>query len=132
MSRAKEPRVAVRNAGDEKQVQRAGESDRARAERERNEDIAVWGTYAGRAFTRRLLAQAGVYRLSMVSDPHWTAFNEGARNVGLQLLARMTTTAPDEYVLMEQEHAARELLEPSAPTPAPESESAEKSEDANS
>lgn len=125
MSGAKEPRVAVRNASDAKQVRRAGESDRARLERERNEDMSVWGTYAGRAFTRRFLVECGVYRLSMAKDPHWTSFNEGARNVGLQLLARMTTTAPDEYLLMEQEHAARELVQPSAP------ETTESTEDAS-
>lgn len=115
MSRAKEPRVAVRNAGDAQQVKRAKESDRARVERERNEDMAVWSTPAGRSFTRRLLAECGVYRLSMVTDPHFTAFNEGARNIGLQLLGLMTQTAPDEYLLMEQEHTAREQLEPSTP-----------------
>lgn len=126
--RSHPPRVAVANAGDPKQVQRAKESDRARAERERNEDMAVWGTYAGRAFTRRLLADCGVYRLSFASDPHFTAFNEGSRNIGLALLARMTTTAPDEYLLMEQEHAERETREASAPAPKEDPEATEDTE----
>lgn len=107
----------MRNAGDATQVKRARETDRARVERERNEDAAVWSTYNGRAFTRRMLAEAGVYRLSMANDPYWTAFNEGARNLGLQLLARMSTTAPEFYLLMEQEHNGREVHEASAPAP---------------
>lgn len=119
-SRAQPPRVAVRNAGDPGQVRRAKESDRARAERERNEDNAVWNTYDGRAFTRRLLAECGVYRLSMANDPLWTAFNEGGRNIGLQLMARMLDVAPGAYALMEQEHAERESREPRAPEPKPE------------
>jgi hypothetical protein len=110
-TRAQPPRVAVRNAGDRDQVKRAKESDRARAERERNEDAAVWGTYDGRAFTRRLLADCGVYRLSMANEQHWTAFNEGGRNIGLQLMARMHEIAPGAYALMEQEHAERESRE---------------------
>lgn len=121
-SRPHPPRVAVRNAGDPEQVKQAKESERARLEREHNEDVAVWNTYEGRAFTRRLLASCGVYQLSMASDPHWTAFNEGGRNVGLGLLVRMTETAPELYTLMEQEHAAREAREPRPPEPATPSE----------
>jgi hypothetical protein len=128
-TRPQEPRVAVRNAGDVKQVKKARESERARLERERNEDVAVWNTEDGRAFTRRLLEGCGVYELSMANDSHWTAFNEGGRNVGLGLLARMTTTAPDLYALMEQEHLTRQSREPSAPEPTESSESPETEED---
>jgi hypothetical protein len=110
-------RVAVRNAGDRDQVRRAKESDRARLERERNENLTVWNSYDGRAFTRRLLAECGVYRLSMATDPHITAFNEGGRNIGLWLMATMLETAPDAYTLMEQEHVERELREPRAAEP---------------
>lgn len=128
--RPQPPRVAVRNAGDVQQVKRAKESERARVERERNEDCAVWMTYEGRAFTRRLLADAGVFRLSMASDPHWTAFNEGGRNVGLALMARMIEEAPGMYVLMEEEHTAREQREARAPEPT-NTENAENTEDAH-
>jgi hypothetical protein len=114
VKRPETPRVAVRNAGDRDQVKRAGESDRARLERERNEEVAIWNTYEGRAFTRRLLAECGIYTLSMAQDPHWTSFNEGGRNVGLRLMARMLETAPDAYALMEREHAERESREPRA------------------
>lgn len=117
MTPPQQPRVAVRNAGDKDQVRRAKESDRARLERERNEDAAIWGTYEGRAFTRRLLASCGVFELSMQSDPYWTAFNEGGRNVGLGLMARMAETAPELFMLMEREHIARQTLEPRAPEP---------------
>lgn len=107
----------MRNAGDRDQVRRAKESERARLERERNENVAVWSSYDGRAFTRRLLAECGVFRLSMASDPHMTAFNEGGRNVGLWLMATMIETAPDAYALMEQEHIERESREPRAAEP---------------
>jgi hypothetical protein len=122
VKRPQEPRVAVRNAGDEQQVKRATESDRAREERERNEDVAVWNTYQGRAFTRRVLADCGVFRLSFAENPHFTSFNEGGRNVGLRLLARMNTIAPELYLLMEQEHLEREAREPRAPEPKPDEE----------
>lgn len=117
-------RVVVRNAGDPGQVKRAKESDRARLERELNEDLAVWNTYDGRAVTRRLLAECGVFRLSMAGDSHQTAFNEGGRNVGLRLLARMTESAPELYALMEREHTERETREPRAPEPTEEPDAA--------
>lgn len=117
---AKQPqaeRVAVRNASDAKQVKRAGETDRQRDERERNERFAVWNTYAGRAFTRQILRDAGLDELSMTDDPHWTAFNEGARNRGLALKARMIVEAPALSLLMEQEHIER--VQRDAPLPEP-------------
>lgn len=125
MTRSQQPRVAVRNAGDGDQVRRAKESERARLERERNEDAAIWGTYEGRAYTRRILADCGVYQLSMSQDPHWTAFNEGGRNVGLGLMARMAETAPDLFMLMEREHIERQTIEPRAPEPTEETDANE-------
>lgn len=118
MSRRPRPeRVAVRNASDPKQVKRAKETDRERDEREANERAVVWNTYHGRAFTRQILRDCGLDELSMVNDPHWTAFNEGARNRGLALKARMVVEAPDLYVLMEQEHVDRHTREQSVPEP---------------
>jgi len=121
----------VRNAADRKQIKKAKQAERARLERERNEDLAVWSTVAGRAYTRRLLAECGVFRTSMAADPHWTAYNEGGRNVGLRLLARMTENAPELYALMEREHIERQRLEPVAPEPM-EPEESEDSDDTTS
>lgn len=109
--RPTEPRVAVRNASDPKQVKRAREIERVRLERERNELLAVWNTYDGRAVQHRRLARCGVFRLSFSRDTHQTAFNEGERNIGLEELALMTALAPELYTLMMQEHGEREALD---------------------
>ncbi len=50
----------------------------------------------GRRFVRRLLENAGVFRLSFnATNESSTAFNEGARNQGLALLNEITEVAPE-------------------------------------
>lgn len=56
----------------------------------------------GRAFLRWLLGECGVYRTSFTGNST-TFFNEGKRDVGLQVLARVTTGHPDAYLTMLKE-----------------------------
>ena|ERR1044071_2893288 len=64
----------------------------------------VMSDQRGRRHVWRQLELAGVYRLSHTGEPHGTSFNEGQRNVGLRLLAEVSTHCPDEYMLMLKEH----------------------------
>lgn len=58
---------------------------------------------AGRRTVWWLLEEAGVFRTSMTAD-NWTFFNEGQRNLGLKLLARVQEHCPDEYARMTKEN----------------------------
>lgn len=62
---------------------------------------------AGRRIMWRLLETAGVYRLSFTGDYATTAFKEGARNMGLGLLAKLHTHCPDSYNKMVGERTAK-------------------------
>lgn len=61
------------------------------------------GDARGRRFVAALLAEARIFQPSMASDGLTLAFNEGARNQGLRLLARLTSDCPDFYLTMEKE-----------------------------
>lgn len=56
----------------------------------------------GRRFIWRLLEKAGVFRSSFTGNSE-TFFREGARNIGLQVLAMVHEHAPESYTLMLNE-----------------------------
>lgn len=58
----------------------------------------------GRRVVWRLLSLAGVYRSSFHGEEtHATAFAEGARNLGLQLINEIQRLCPEQYGLMFKE-----------------------------
>lgn len=85
------------------------EKSRIRREREIEDLKAVLGTPQGRRFIWRLLGQAGIFRPSFVAgSPDTTAFNDGARNQGLNLMAEVMSEAPKQFLTMQQEAMADE------------------------
>jgi hypothetical protein len=56
----------------------------------------------GRRILWRLLSMSGVFRTSMTGNSN-TFFNEGRRDIGLQLLAEVNEHSLDAYVLMLKE-----------------------------
>lgn len=56
----------------------------------------------GRRQMWRLISMTGVYRCSFTGNSH-TFFNEGQRNVGLQLVAKIHEFCPDQYAAMLKE-----------------------------
>lgn len=67
----------------------------------------VLSSKSGRRFVWHLLESAGVYRQSFTTDPLVTAFNEGNRRYGLEVLDLITRHAPEKFLLMQSEHHAR-------------------------
>lgn len=131
MARAKpqRERALVGNASDPEQVKRGKDVERVRAEQQLNDQRAVMSTREGRAECWRRLSECGVFKTSMSSDPHWTAYNEGRRAVGLRELAEMMERFPELYLTMQQEAIQRATDEPrGADTTSPESDSADSAE----
>lgn len=54
----------------------------------------------GRRIMYRWLEKTGVYRTSFNHSGSVTAFNEGARNIGLQFLHQIHETCPEHYLTM--------------------------------
>lgn len=68
------------------------------------EDIKwLMGNKRGRRIVHRLLANAGVFRLSFHTNALQMAFNEGNRNQGNALLALITEHCPERYAELQSE-----------------------------
>ena len=85
---------------------------RKKSGRKRRDDLSVVGalmeTRQGRAWIYGKLAGAHIWQQSFIQgSPDGTAFREGERNQGLQLLAEVQAASPQEYVTMCEEAAGR-------------------------
>lgn len=89
-----------------------GETERRRDE----EDLrAVMSTPAGRRFVWHIIDDmAGTFGKSFTGEPLSSAFNEGRRSIGLNLMNEAQALAPDAYklafaeALLDTENARRE------------------------
>lgn len=63
-------------------------------------------TERGRRFLWRVVARAGIYRVSFAGDggTHATAFREGERNMGLWLLAEIQAAGSEWWAVMQKEN----------------------------
>lgn len=61
----------------------------------------------GRRYVAWLLERAGIYRSSFTGNSE-TFFREGARNLGLQVVAEIHDHSPDSYVQLLKEYRANE------------------------
>jgi len=82
--------------------------ERLQRERATNDLRQVMSSKQGRRFVYRLLSGMGLYRLSFNAENQLlTAFNEGARNRGIELLTEIMEACPERYteMLREQQEA---------------------------
>lgn len=102
-------RTLVRNSADPDQVNTATQKEQLRGERERNDLIALMSTAYGRRYIRRVVVDlAGRDRSTYLNGPTGRDsdkdFLEGARNLGLQVLAEVMDACPEQWFLAEKEH----------------------------
>lgn len=82
--------------------------DKLRKEREDDDLKQVMSVEYGRRFIWKILSASGVFHSSFSSDPYSTAFNEGARNKGLELFKNVMSVCPDLYLVMAEEAKEQE------------------------
>ncbi len=92
-------------------------AEKAAAQQADDDLHAVMKTPNGRRFVWRLMTQAGVLAASYAADPTATAFNEGRRSIGLNLMREIQRVCPDLYVasLREDLQAKEEAKAPPVP-----------------
>ena len=86
----------------------AGERKAALEARDKNDLKTLMATPQGRRFFWGFLNAAGLYRTSFTGDAATSFFNEGRRNLGLTLQAKLLEAAGSDYFLMMQEAAQEE------------------------
>lgn len=98
----------VDNTGDADQVRFARRAVRDRERKLLEADRAVLQSDAGRIHLLAQLESAGVFRSSFAIEPALMAHNEGRRNEGLQLLARLFRADPEAALSLIAESITRE------------------------
>lgn len=97
----------MEDAGNAQQVKKRRNKARTDALLRESGLKALMGTPEGRMWMWWLLGMCGVYHLSFVpGSAEQTAFNEGARNIGLRLLAEIHRLCPELYSRMQRENKA--------------------------
>ena len=95
-------KALVKNAADPEQVEQARQKVESANDKRLNDVREVLNTRRGRRFFWRYLEICGVFKTSNASE-HQIFYNEGMRNIGLQLLADVNEAAPNAYLLMLKE-----------------------------
>lgn len=80
--------------------------DALKREQRRDDLSALMALPQGRRFIHGELERRGVFRTTFSPDPYTTAFAEGRRSAGLELLAEAQESAPRLYINMLSEAEA--------------------------
>lgn len=85
---------------------RAEAAEQAKQAARIEKDDLVWlmSGKRGRRVVRKLLERAGVWRMSFHTNALQMAFNEGMRNEGLALTAKLMAYCPESYAKMMTEN----------------------------
>lgn len=87
----------------EQRQQEAQERNKLAAKVEEEDVKWLMSNKRGRRIVYRLLERAGVWRLSFNTNALQMAFNEGNRNEGLALFAKVMAHCPEHYATMVKE-----------------------------
>ncbi len=92
------------NAGDAAQVAHRQKGRKTRELRKKSGLRKLMSDPEGRMWVWDLLIMTGFSRASFSTDPLTMAFNEGRRNIGLQIIGEINALSPELYVKMALEN----------------------------
>lgn len=92
---------------DPKKVGRKGLMDRIKDRQAKEDALFVLSSIQGRRFYWKLMKRCGIFQTSFTGN-NTTFFNEGMRNVGLELLKDVNELSPEAYLKMIQESKLEE------------------------
>lgn len=93
----------VTNASDKKQIDEAGKKRKQKDSEEVTDLREMLSTAAGRRVLWRVLEVCRAEQISFSTNALQMAFNEGHRNVGIQLKAQIAIASPEMWSLMQEE-----------------------------
>jgi hypothetical protein len=84
---------------------RTEKAEKAQLERQAEIDDLLWlmSDKRGRRIVWRLLGESGVYQVTFTGDALTSAFREGRRSRGLDLLAAINQHCPERFSEMQKE-----------------------------
>ncbi len=91
------------NAGDKASVKRKKMASERLAREKKALLESIMQFQQGRRWIKELLVACHCFQTSFSKNALEMAFAEGQRNIGLQLLADITASCPEQYVVMLQE-----------------------------
>lgn len=94
------------DVGNEEQVKAKTSKRKSKRDQELDDLRVILSTHGGRAFIWRLLGKCGVYKISFTGNST-TFFNEGKRQIGLQLLDEVFEADPNVFTKMQNEAVER-------------------------
>lgn len=94
------------DVGDEEIVKDKTSKRKSKRDQELEDFKLILSTHGGRSFIWRLLGKCGVYKNSFTGNST-TFFNEGKRNIGLQLLDEVFEADPNAFTKMQNEAVER-------------------------
>jgi hypothetical protein len=91
------------NASDPRSIRRAARAAKAEESQSSSVIASLMSAPSGRSYIYRLLEKCHIFSSSFSTSPLSTAFAEGERNVGLQILGDLMRFVPDQYLQMIRE-----------------------------
>jgi 3-oxoacyl-[acyl-carrier-protein] synthase III len=99
--------ASVPNVADPQEVKKSVERALRGRDLELDDFAWVMSNERGRRFVYRYISECGVFKTSFTGNST-TFFNEGARNIGLKIMADINEACPEQYQTMLAEARARE------------------------
>jgi len=96
-------KALTKNASDVEQVKSAGKKQADVFRQEKADVKDILSLKAGRRFIWKYLNKCSIYQTSVSADPYMVYFNEGMRNIGLQLMDDINSCDPELYMQMLRE-----------------------------
>ena len=91
------------DTSDPEQVKKATLAAEVAEDRRKRTLLNLLSTPEGREWVWSQLSRCNIFATSLDANPYQTYANEGARNIGLALLAEVMRADPAAFALMQQE-----------------------------
>lgn len=92
---------------DKERLKRREALDNIHRKRELNDVAFILATPEGRRFYWRWMSRCGIFKSSFTGN-NTTFFNEGERNIGIEMLSDMNTADPEAYLKCIKESKSEE------------------------
>lgn len=88
----------------DKQQELFNAQERKSRQKEISDIKSILNKPEGRRYIWRLLCKCGIFNNSFTGDSNLTAFNEGKRNIGLDILLDVNEAEPAAFARMQNEY----------------------------